>query len=179
MPTPTDFFTYTQWSGLLGLLFAALAGLGFLFKWSIRFRLVGATGFMGVLTVGLLALSIVPLSRAVVPGATRFTTVYDSGANLATIVVAPTITEDELRATLQQASSDLFTAGRLGRGQKPMLIRARTVFHVKDGLSQPLYLAEHQRSLPDGASESVSIRIYSENFAKLPRPRQPETPKAS
>jgi hypothetical protein len=175
MPTPADFFTYTQWSGLLGMGLAVLAGLGFLFKWGIRFRLVGATGFTIVLTVGLFALSVVPLTRTVVPGATRFTTVYDSGATLATIAVPPTITEEQLRATLQQASSDLFTAGRLGRSQEPFLLRARTVVHIKDGLSQPLYLGELKQSRPDGGVEPIAIRIYPENFAKLP-PAKVSTP---
>jgi Protein of function (DUF2518) len=177
MPTPSDFFTYTQWSGLLGIFFAVLTALGFLFKWGLRFRLVGATGFIGVLTVGLLSLSFVPLTRAVVPGAARFTTVYDSGATLATIVVPPTITEEALKATLQQASSDLFTAGRLGRGQEPLTIRARTVVHPQKGLSQPLYVAAIKQSTPERTATPTVIQIYAENFAKLPR--QPEVPKAS
>jgi hypothetical protein len=168
MPTPADFFTYTQWSGLLCIGLALLTGLAFLLKWGIRFRLVGATGLMGVLTVGLFALSFVPLTRATVPGAARFTTVYDSGSTLTTIVVTPPITEAQLTATLQQASSDLFRAGRLGRSQEPFLIRARTVVHIKDGVSQPLYLGELTRSLPSDNRDPVAIRIYSENLAKLP-----------
>jgi hypothetical protein len=173
MPTPADFFTYTQWSGLLCIGLALLTGLAFWLKWGLRFRLVGATGFMGVLTVGLFALSFVPLTRTTIPGAARFTTVYDSGSTLATIVVTPPITEAQLTATLQQASSDLFRAGRLGSNREPFLIRARTVVHVKDGLSQPLYLGELKRSLPNNNSEPVAIRIYSENFAKLPSAEAP------
>jgi hypothetical protein len=169
MPTPADFFMFTQWSALLGLFLAALTGLAFFLKWGLRFRMVGATGFMLVLTVGLFALSFVPLTRTVIPGAMRFTTVYDSGATLATIVVPPTVTESELRATLQQASSDLFTAGRLGRGKEPFTIRARTVVHLQDGLSEPLYLGELQQSLPDRTPEPMVINIYTENLAKLPR----------
>jgi Protein of function (DUF2518) len=166
MPSTSDFLTYTQWSALLGVFFAVATGVSFLFKWGFRFRLVGATGFMIVLTVGLFALSLVPITRARIPGAARFTTVYDSGSNLATIVVSPTITEEQLAATLQQASSDLFSPGRLGRGKEEMIIRARTIVHVKEGLSQPLYLGEARRSIGDGRDVPLDVKIYHENLAK-------------
>src|SRR5512139_2271564 len=115
MPTTDDFLTYAQWAGLATLALGALTGLSFLFKWGLRFRLVGATGFMGVLTVGLFALSLVPFTRTVIPGAVRFSTVFDSGSTQAVIVVPAEITESQLDATLRQAASDLYSIGRLGR----------------------------------------------------------------
>jgi Protein of function (DUF2518) len=167
MPSTSDFWTYTQWSALLGLFFAVAAGVSFLFKWGFRFRLVGATGFMIVLTVGLFGLSLVPITRALVPGAARFTTVYDSGSTLATIVVAPTVTEDELRATLEQAASDLFSPGRLGRGREEMVIRARTIVHVKEGLSEPVYLGEVRRSISEGADSPLRVKVDGKNLARV------------
>lgn len=172
MPSTSDFLTYTQWSGLFALFCALLTGISFLFKWGFRFRLVGATGFMIVFTVGLFALSVVPITRTVVPGAARFTTVYDGGSNVATIVVSPTITEPQLTATLQQASSDLFSPGRLGRGREEMVIRARTLVHVKEGLSQPLYLGEVRRSLNDGRDAPLAVKLYPENLAKIAKINQ-------
>jgi hypothetical protein len=173
----SDFLNYAQWSGILTLVFAAITGLSFLFKWGIRFRLVGASGFMLVLTVGLFALSIVPFTRVTVPGATRFATVFDSGATQAVISVPPTITESELTATLQQAAYDLFSSGRLSRrGEDQLTVRARTLLHPEPGVSQPLYLGEVKRSLSSRDDDQMAVKLYPENLAKLPAPAAPAQP---
>ena len=57
--TSLGFSTYTQWSILATIFFFLLAVVAFIFKWGIRFRLVGITGFMIVLTVGLFGLGLV------------------------------------------------------------------------------------------------------------------------
>jgi hypothetical protein len=168
MPTTADFSTYAQWAGIATLAFAALSGLAFLLKWGIRFRLVGVTGFMAVLTVGLFSLGLVPFTRTAIPGAVRFSTVFDSGAAQAVIVVPPTITESELTATLQQAASDLFSMGRLGRGEEQLTIRARTVLHPEPGVSQPLVLGQVKRSLSVRDDENMTIELFPDNLAKLP-----------
>jgi Protein of function (DUF2518) len=167
MPSTSDFLTYTQWSALLGVILAVATGVSFLFKWGWRFRLVGTTGFTIVLTVGLFALSLVPITRTIVPGAARFTTVYDSGSTMATIVVAPTVTEAQLEATLQQAASDLFSPGRLGRGREEMVIRARTIVHVEKGLSEPVYLGEVRRSISEGADSPLRVKVYGDKLARV------------
>ncbi|GAB4156345.1 MAG: Ycf51 family protein [Cyanobacteria bacterium J069] len=165
MPTLADFLTAAQWAGIVTLITGAIATLGFIFKWGIRFRFVGITGFMGVLTVGLFALSLVPISRVTIPGAVRFATVYDSGATNVVITVPAEITEPELIATLQQAASDLFSSGRLGHGLDSQLtIRARTVKHPQEGLSQLVYLGEVKRSLFDRNDDNMEISIFRENL---------------
>lgn len=173
VPGPADFLQYTQWSAILTLVFGAIALLGFVFKWGIRFRFVGVTGFMIVLTVGLLSLSFVPLTRTVIPGAVRYATVYDSGATRVVITVPPTITKDELSATLEQAASDLFSPGRLGRTGEPLEIRVRTVLHPEPGVTQPLYLGKVERSLQERIDENMKVTLFDENLAQLP-PAPPE-----
>ncbi|MCU0524204.1 MAG: Ycf51 family protein [Elainella sp. Prado103] len=168
MLTPDAFLTYTQWAGIATLVFAALTLLGFLVKWGIRFRLVGVTGFMIVLTSGLFALSLVPFTRTVIPGAVKFSTVYDSGATQAVIAVPPTITATELESTLRQAANDLFSPGRLGRGENLLTIRARTILHPEPGVSEPLLLGQVRRSLYSREDEQMSIEIIPANLAKLP-----------
>lgn len=170
MLTTADFLTYTQWAGIATLAFAALAILSFVVKWGIRFRLVGVTGFMVVLTCGLFALSLVPFTRTVVPGAVRFSTVYDSGATQVVIAVPPTITATELDATLRQAANDLFSPGRLGRGEDKLTIRARTVLHPQSGISEPLFLGQIRRSLYDRDDDQMVIELMPKNLAKLPSP---------
>lgn len=177
MPTTADFLTATQWAGITTLLFGAIAILGFVLKWGIRFRLVGATGFLVVLTVGLFGLSLVPIIPTTVPGSIRYATVYDSGAAQAVIVVPASITEPQLAATLQQAGSNLFSPGRLGGGSQ-LLVRARTVIHPEPGVSVPLYLGQVTRSLINRDDDQMEIVLYPEAIAQLP-PAPPAPVQAS
>jgi hypothetical protein len=170
MLTTSDFLQYTQWTGIATLVFAALTVLGFIFKWGIRFRLVGTTGFMLVLTGGLFALSLAPLSRTVIPGAVRYSLVYDNGATQAVITIPDQISPSQLDATLHQAAYDLYSYGRLGRpGNNQLTIRARTVLHPEPGVSVPLYLGQVQRSLATREDPQIITEIYQEKFAQLPK----------
>ena len=169
MPTTADFLNYTQWMGITTLACAALTLLGFILKWGIRFRLVGITGFLGVLTGGLFALGLVPFTRTVIAGAVRYTVVYDNGGTQAVIAVAPQISESELEATLRQAASNLFSYGRLGSNEDKLTIRARTVIHPEAGVSQLLYLGNIKSSLASRNDEQTAIEIYHEQLAQLPK----------
>lgn len=170
MLTTANFLTVAQWSGIFGLVCAVLALLAFLFKWGIRFRLVGITGFMGVLTAGLFVLGVVPFTRPVVPGAIHFSVTYDNGGPQAVIALPPKITETELDATLRQAAGDMFSYGRLGDADNNLTVRARTVIHPKPGVSKPLFLGEIKRSLASRDEAKVVVNIYSESLAQLPKP---------
>jgi hypothetical protein len=171
MLTTADFLQYTQWSVIATLVFAAIAVLGFILKWGIRFRLVGATGFMLVVTAGLFALSLGPLVRTVIPGALKYSLVYDNGSTQAVIAIPPTITPSELEATLRQAASNLYSYGRLGRqGDNQLTIRSRTIIHPEPGVSVPLYLGELKRSLTSREDPEMTLEIYPEKFAQLPKP---------
>ncbi len=170
MLTTADFLKITQWAGITTLVFAALTVLSFLLKWGIKFRLVGATGFLGVVTAGLFALSLVPLTRTVIPGAVKFARVYDNGATQAVIAVTPQITQSELSDTLKQAASNLYSFGRLGQNEGTLTIRARTIIHPQPGMSTPLYLGKVVRSLEKRDDDKMAIEIFSENIAQLPKP---------
>lgn len=170
MLTNADFLTFTQWSGILTIVCGLLAIAGFIFKWGIRFRLVGITGFMVVLTGGLFALGLVPFTRTVIPGAIHYSVVYDNGGNQTVIALPAQITETELEATLRQAASDLFSYGRLGGSDEQLTIRARTIVHPEPGISKPLVLGQVKRSLATRDDEQMAVEIYPESFAQLPEP---------
>jgi hypothetical protein len=169
MLTTTDFLTFTQWAGILTLAFGALTLLGFVLKWSLRFRMVGATGFLAVLTGGLFALSLVPLMRTVIPGAIPYSLVYDNGGNKTVIAVPPQVTESQLEATLRQAAGNLYSYGRLGGVDNQLTIRARTIVHPEANVSKPLFLGQVKRSLSVRDDEQMVIDIYPESFAQLPQ----------
>jgi hypothetical protein len=55
-----------------------------------------------------------------------------------------------------------------------MSIRARTIIHPQPGVSKPLFLGDIKRSLANRNDEAMSVNIYSESFAELPKPTSNE-----
>jgi Protein of function (DUF2518) len=169
MISTAEFFQYFQWSGIATLAFAVLTVVALIAKWGFKFRLVGATGFMGVLTAGLFGLSLVPIVHTNVPGAQHYSLIYDNGSDRATIVVATPISETGLDATLRQAAADLYSYGRSGSADKQLKVRARTVVHPRPGVSEPLVLGEVIRSLSGGEDSALEVRIDRANLLKAPQ----------
>jgi hypothetical protein len=167
MISTAEFFKYFQWSGIATLAFAVVTIVALLLNWAFKFRLVGATGFMMVLTTGLFALGLVPIVHSNVPGALHYSLIYDNGSDRATIVVAQPVTEAGLDATLRQAASDLYSYGRSGSAEKQLKVRARSVIHPQPGVSQPLVLGEVTRSLSGGEDGALEVKIDRDNLAKI------------
>jgi Protein of function (DUF2518) len=159
--------TIALWSGYFTLFCAALMILSWVLKWGTRFRLVGITGFMGVLTGGLFALGLGLHDRPQIPGAVKYVRVFDSGASQVVIVVPPTITETTLDATLQQAAIDLYSTGRLAQGAPTMTIRARAVLHPKPGVSQPVYVGQVKPSLASPTDQAGIVEIDRQQLELL------------
>ncbi|QDZ39223.1 hypothetical protein FRE64_04320 [Euhalothece natronophila Z-M001] len=162
----SDFILYLQGAAITTGVAFVFTLIAFIFKWGFRFRLVGITGFMAVLTVGIFGLSLGLFSYTDVPGAVPFNVVYDNGGSQVVIKLPPTVTESEVEASLRKASADLSSYGRLGGANQTMTIRARTVIHPEEGVSKPLYLGKVQRS--GSEQENPSPEIFSSNFSELP-----------
>jgi hypothetical protein len=170
MSIDNSFSIYAQWSGYLTIFCVILTILAFILKWDLRFRLFGATSFMAVVTLGIFALGLGLFTRELIPGAAKFSLVYDNGANQAVIVVPATIKKSELEPTLRQAAHDLFSYGRIGGGgDNQFTVRARAVVHTAEGISKPLYIGQAKRSFADRSDKELKIEVFSKNFANLPR----------
>lgn len=169
MVTPEQFLQATGWVAIGTLLLGALTAIAFIFKWGLRFRMVGATGLMGVIAVGLFGLSFQPFVRIAVPGAVPYETVFDSGASQIVIKVPSSITETELEATLQQAASNLFKPSRLGgRGIVPT-IRARAIVHEL-GISNLVYVGQVTSDAPKSEESGLpEVKIFSDRLSKANR----------
>ena len=168
MTLPSDIFTYAKWSGIVTVLALIVAILAFVLGWSFRFRLVGVTSFMGVLTAGILALGLGLFPHSEIPGAARYKLIYDSGANQAVVAVAPTIEKSAIEPTLRQAASDLYSYGRTGvNGNTQFTIKLRTVLHPKTGVSLPLFLGEAKRSLVTSGDKNIEINLFAKNLKQL------------
>lgn len=160
-----------QWLGISMVAFGALTGLAFVLKWGIRFRLVGVTSFTGVLAAGVFALSLSLYQRPTIPGAVQFVRVFDRSGGDLVITVPATITPSALEATLQQAAQDLFSPGRTSPDGM-MTIRARTILHPQEGISQPLYLGAIRRSLARRNDENAQVSIDTDSLATLAKLRE-------
>lgn len=168
MLTTADFLLASKWAGILTLVFGAIAILTFVFKAGIRFRMIGVTGFMLVLTGGLFALGLGFSTRVQIPGAVPYTLVYDNGASQAAIAVPADISEAALEATLHQAAINLSSFGRSGEGnQQELSVRARTILHPEPGVSQLLYLGQAKQPLSAGKTDFVTVEIDRQSFKQL------------
>ncbi|MDY7054216.1 Ycf51 family protein [Limnospira fusiformis] len=172
MLTTPELLDFSKWLGIATLALAALTVLAFVLNWGIRFRLVGITAFTGVLAGGVFALGLGLFQRVEIPGAVRYSRVFDDGARQIVIVVAPDITESQLEATLQQAASDLYSPGRGGAGQMPLVIRARTIVHPQPGVSEPIFLGRVQRVSGFANQGDVAIAINQESLNHLQTVRE-------
>ena len=172
MLTTPELLDFSKWLGIATLAFAALTVVAFVLNWGIRFRLVGITAFTGVLAGGVFALGLGLFQRVEIPGAVRYSRVFDDGARQIVIVVAPDITESQLEATLQQAASDLYSPGRGGAGQMPLVIRARTIVHPQPGVSEPIFLGQVQRVSGFANQGDVAIAINQESLNHLQTVRE-------
>ncbi|MFN3926721.1 MAG: Ycf51 family protein [Pseudanabaenaceae cyanobacterium] len=165
--TPQEFGLIAQGMGCFVLGSALVTGIAFTQGWGWRFRAVGVTAFAVVLTIGLFALSLAPITPTTVAGAVRYKVVYDRNAAEAVISVSPDITPSQLAATLQQASANLFSLGRNGIGKTNLTIRARTLIHPQPDASQLVYLGQVTRSLRQRDDPNQRITIDPQAFAVL------------
>lgn len=149
----------------------AVLALATLIAWirqvAIRFALVGYTGFALVLTVGCLALSLGPIMQTSIPGAARYTTVYDRGSNQAVIAVSSKITPETLDLTLKQAAQNLSSSGRYAVGSPLFTLRARTIVHPEAGVSLVVYLGQLQQRFGVRQDPEQEIILYPEAFEYL------------
>jgi hypothetical protein len=162
--SPSEFGQLAEAMGAFVALTALITIIAFWQKWGWRFRMVGVTLFSVVLTVGLFALSLEPITRTSVAGAVPYKVVYDRFSNQVVVAVPPTITANELEATLRQAGSNLFSSGRSAQGQTQLIVRARTVVHPRAGLSKPIYLGQIKRSLRLRNDPNQSVEIMMANL---------------
>ena len=168
MFSTAQLIVYTQYLGGATIALAVITLLAFWRQWGFRFRLVGITGFTGVLTVGLFGLGLGLYQRAAVNGALPYQRIYDQSGDQAVITVPTTVTETELTATLRQAAADLYSSGR-SSSTGILTVRARTVLHPQPGVSLPLYLGQVRRSLA-GRDSAMAVEVYPQNLAQLPAP---------
>jgi len=164
--TPDEFGLLTQGMGIFVLVCALITGIAFVRSFGWRYRMVGITSFSVVLTVGLFALSLAPITRTAISGALPYTLVYDRLGAEAVIAVPNTITSPQLEATLKQAASNLFSSGRNSPSAK-LTIKARVILHPRPQVSQLVYVGQVQRSLRSRIDPDMVVEIFGDQLAAI------------
>lgn len=167
MPTTADFLQASEWFAIATGVSIAFTVLCFLFKWGFRFRFVGISSFMVVLTVSVFSLSLVPFTQTVIPGSVRYSLVFDNGATHTVIAVSPEITESELEATLKQAAINLFSYGRSATDSDRLTVLARTIVHPDSKVSEAIYLGKAEQSIYQGDDQNITVEIDQQKLKQL------------
>ncbi|WP_218080838.1 DUF2518 family protein [Anthocerotibacter panamensis] len=162
-------FQTGAWIALGGTVISALiAVFGYLTKQPWRFKVVGYTGFLLVLTGGLYALGLTPLTRAKVEGAKPYQVVFDRGRSRFVISVQPNIQPDELTVTLRQARERYISSSRrIGGSSDQFEIVARTLVSVEPGTTEIIELGRLRLPVTAPASAPGEVTLDQAGFNRL------------
>lgn len=169
MSTFINLSNYFEWSLIITIISLLLVILSFILSWKNRFRLVGISGFMIVLTVGLFGLNIGLLNRHRIITSSSSSRVYDNASDQIVISVEPSITEEELFMALREAAQNYFVYGRSAGKDNQLTLRARVLLHVNEKEDLPLYLgkAEQKLNFHNDNHPEINIQIDKNAFQTL------------
>ncbi len=106
------------WLGAASGVLAVLTIAGFLWRWGIRFRLVGITSFTALLALSCLAFAISYNPRVSVPGAVQVPVVFDNGTDLVVAAAPADLSSEAAAPTVEQVARNLRGGGRGGNPQQ-------------------------------------------------------------
>ncbi len=128
-----------SWLGWSGLALGLLTLLAFLFKWGIKFRLVGATIFTLLLSVSIWAFQESYSPPAKIEGALFVPIVYDNGEGLVVAQAPDDFPLEAVRPSLEQMAENLKGGNRNGQ---QVTVRIRKIESTETGINEPKTLGE-------------------------------------
>lgn len=137
-----DFSTLTKITLILTILFFVISIIGILKNWKNKYQLIGISSFFSLLTISFFLFTFVPFTHKIIPGSQKYRVVFDDGATQIVIAVSPKLDKGQLKATLEQAASDLFSAGRLSRYNNTLTIKARALTESTLDSNNSIYLGK-------------------------------------
>jgi len=143
-----------KWLTWGGVTLLGLTLITFIFKWGIRFRLVGATIFTFLLAGSCLAFNSSYRPPQTIEGAKYAPIVYDNGYDLVIAQVSSDFPEDAVLPSLQQISKNLKGGGRNGA---KVVVRIRKIESDENGVSTPIVLGEVIRDIKSGITREVLL----------------------
>ena len=128
--------------GILGIFLMFITIVAFIFNFSFKFRITGATIFSLLLSLSSWAFMQSYSEKVVVEGARYVPIVYDNGFDLVIAKAEDDFSEEAIKPTLQQLSDNLRKGSRSGANVK---IKLRKLEKISDEISKPVVIGEIEK----------------------------------
>ena len=128
--------------GILGIFLMFITIVAFIFNFSFKFRITGATIFSLLLSLSSWAFMQSYSEKVVLEGSRYVPIVYDNGFDLVIAKAEDDFPEEAIKPTLQQLSDNLRKGSRSGANVK---IKLRKLEKISDEISKPVVIGETER----------------------------------
>ncbi len=130
--------------GLLGIFLLCVTVIAFIFNFSFKFRIIGATIFSLLLSLSSWAFIQSYTEKVVIEDAKYVPIVYDNGFDLIIAKADDDFPEESIEPTLEQLLENLRKGSRSGANVK---IKLRKLEKISDGVSKPVVIGEVQKNV--------------------------------
>ena len=130
--------------GFLGIFLFISTVVAFIFNFSFKFRIVGATIFSFLLSLSSWAFIQSYTETVVIEDAKYVPIVYDNGFDLIIAKAENDFPEESIKPTLEQLAENLRKGSRSGANVK---IKIRKLEKISDGISKPVVIGEVQKNV--------------------------------
>ena len=130
--------------GILGIFLLMGTIVAFIFNFSFKFRLTGATIFSLLLSLSSWAFIQSYTEKVMIEDAKYIPIVYDNGFDLIIAKADDEFPEESIEPTLEQLSENLRKGSRSGANVK---IKIRKLKKISDGVSKPVVIGEVQKNV--------------------------------
>ena len=130
--------------GILGIFLLSVSFVAFIFNFSFKFRIIGATIFSLLLSLSSWAFIQSYSEKIVIEGAKYLPIVYDNGFDLIIAKAEDDFQEKSIAPTLEQLSENLRKGSRSGANVK---IKIRKLEKISDDVSRPVVIGEVQKNV--------------------------------
>ena len=128
--------------GFLGIFLLLITIVAFIFNFSFKFRITGATIFSLLLSLSSWAFMQSYSEKVAVEGSRYVPIVYDNGFDLIIAKAENDFPEEAINPTLQQLSDNLRKGSRSGANVK---IKIRKLERISDEVSKPVIIGEIEK----------------------------------
>ena len=128
----------------MGIFLLSVSFIAFIFNFSFKFRLIGATIFSLLLSLSSWAFIQSYSEKTVIEGAKYLPIVYDNGFDLIIAKAEDDFQESSIAPTLEQLSENLRKGSRSGANVK---IKIRKLEKISDDVSRPVVIGEVQKNV--------------------------------
>ena len=130
--------------GILGIILLSVSFIAFIFNFSFKFRIIGATIFSLLLSLSSWAFIQSYTERIVIEDAKYAPIVYDNGFDLIIAKAEDDFPEESISPTLEQLSENLRKGSRSGANVN---IKLRKLERISDGVSKPVIIGKVQKNV--------------------------------